>query len=643
MRDVEGTSALATFTTNALRRHLILLLALGVLGAAAGVAFALYQGVSYTATASILVNPLQGNPYAPDGRGEQLMNLETESQLVRTEGVAALAIHKLKTDLTPDELRQAVGVENPTNTQVLKISFTSGSRDAAIAGAQTFAESYLSYRASRAKSVVSTRLARIRKQQSDIQKALGEATAELDDASATRRAYLEERVSALASQLASLETEVSTLTAADSSPGQVISPAALPMTAGGTTAGAFGAGGALGGLLLAAVFALLRARTDNRIHDRSEIERAGVRVLGVVPKGARFSGRAAPARGRVRELTEAYREIRTAIVTSVDAPPIALAVASVSPQISPAPETSGLATGLARAGFSVVVVDTVGEASRLLAGTGSLPGLAELLAGSADLRHVLVQPEDNLVLLPLGKADRQTMDQLLSPQMRSTIKRLREWYDYVIIAGPGAASADGQALASLTDAVVLVAAEQLTTRGEFETAMAALERVQAMPVGAVMIEGIRAGRGGGQGPSQDADERTSRSSVSGAATSTRSAAAGTATTTRSSASSEAAPLSSALPESRSPRARTTDTSQATSTTNASGSQTGPNPTSELPPVGDDSPELPPDLTPRRSRRLDPSNGTQRAAGYVLEIPTGADPTDRGGDAPHGRRRSAEGR
>ncbi|MEQ7006604.1 hypothetical protein ABN028_10390 [Actinopolymorpha sp. B17G11] len=507
MREVREAYSPVAFVTSALRRHLLLILVLTLLGAAAGVAGALRQGIQYTATASVLLNPLEGNPFAPDGRGEQLVNLETEAQLVRTEGVAALVSRELKTELSADDLHELVEVEIPTNTQVLRISFTAESRTDALHGAQAFAESYLDYRGTRAKSLTNSRLARIRKQQTNIQSALGDATDELGktDEGSARHAYLEERVSALASQIASLETEVSTLTATDLAPGQVISPATMPLTAGGTNAVLFGGAGAIAGLTLGAMLALFRTRADDRLLDPGEVEHLDVRLLGVIGERDRFAGR---TDRRGRGLPEPYRQLRTAVVGSVDTPPVVMTVASLSPDVSSAPEAAGLATGLARAGFSVVLVDTAGAAGELLTGTQSLPGLADLLAGSIDLRHLLVQPEDNLVLLPFGRPQRTTMDQLLSPQMRSTVGQLREWYDYVLLTGQPVTTADGQALAALTDAVVLVAARKLTTRTELQNSAALLARLQSAAVGVIVVDG-RTGKVHHPGPAVPGPDVTS--------------------------------------------------------------------------------------------------------------------------------------
>ena len=386
-------------------------------------------------------------------------------------------------------MQEQVEVENPTNTQVLRISFTGRSRTRRSRGAQAFADSYLNYR-EQAGQVRCRRAAGPDPQAAERHpgRSLPRSPTswETRRTAPRRRAYLEERVSALASQLASFETEVSTLTAADIDPGQVISPAALPIAAGGTNAVLFGAAGGLAGVLIGALVGLMRTRSDDRLHEPFDVEDAGIPLLGVIADKDRFGARGGPSRGR--DLPEPYRELRTAIASSADTPPVALAIASTAANLSAAPEAAGIATGLARAGFSVVIVDTSGEATRLLAGNRPLPGLSGLLAGTEDLRNVLVQPDEDLVLLPFGKPQRGTMDQLLSSKMRATLQRLGDWYQYVIVTGQPATSADGQALASLTDGVVLVAARKQTTLTDLKASVAALARVQTYAVGAVVID-----------------------------------------------------------------------------------------------------------------------------------------------------------
>lgn len=470
MRGATGTSTPVTFVATALRRHLALLIVLTLAGAACGVGVAMRQGPRYTASSSIMLNPLPGNPYSPEGRGDQLVNVETEAQLVRAEGVTKLVRQRLGLDVSDDALRQRVSVENPPNSQILHISYTASTREEALRGAQAFATAYLSYRENLAKTTIETRLERLRSQQ---------PTSE------------------------SLQNEIDALRATDLTPGHILSPADAPESPRRTDLFVLGGAGGIGGLLIGVLLALVRTRRDDRLHDANDVEAVDLRLLGVVPDADRYS--AARAANPAQGLPECYRAIRTAVITSLERPPMILSVAGVSEEVSAAPEATAIAVGLARSGFTVVLVDAVGEATRMLAGR-SLPGLAEVLAGEAELRGVLVQPEDNLVLLPFGQPQQETMDQLLSPRMLTTIRRLRDWYDYVIIAGQSAAGADGQTLAALTDGVVLIAIRGVTTHRELSACTSALARVHAVPVGAVVLD--RPSRRRGRTTSKAADEST---------------------------------------------------------------------------------------------------------------------------------------
>ncbi|GAB3428894.1 hypothetical protein [Flindersiella endophytica] len=507
MRDAEGTSVPASFWVNALRRNVVLILVFGVLGAGAGLAFSIKQGQEYVSTAAILIEPLQGNPYEPDSKGDQLVNLETEATLVRTDPVAKLAGGQIPGNQEAGALLAQVDVEVPSNTQVLEISGTSTSRTEARDVAQAFSDAYLAYRQQRADSSVKKQLQRISRQQDGTRAQITQASSELqsDDVTESRKAYLEERINNLNAQLAALESQQSTISATDLTPGQVITPASTPPGAGILNLLLFGGAGAFVALFVGFAFAVARTRLDTRIHESPEVERLGVQVLGSV--GNRFGGHGGG--GRAPDLSEIYREIRTAIVTSLDSPPVGLTVASADPDADASPEAAALAVGLARSGFTVALVDTVGEPTRLLSDRVRMPGLTELLTEQADLQSLVFQPEERLSILAPGAPDGQTMDRLLSPRMRHTLAQLSEWNDYVIIAGAHAHSADGQALASLTGAVLLVVARHQTRLNDFIECLDVLDRVDAACIGAVLVSaggGPRRRAGAGRDSARDSDD-----------------------------------------------------------------------------------------------------------------------------------------
>lgn len=488
----------ATFWANAIRRNALLVLAFGLIGGLLGIGFAAVTNSGYTATAAVLIDPVQGNPYEPEGQADPVVALETEATLVATDPVAQLTAKRLDDRMSPTELRQEVTVEVPTNTQVLEISVTAPDRELARDAAQAFAESYLEYRKGRGEALIDAQVQEVEQQKAGTQSELTEATTELgtEGLSASRRSYLEERVNTLAARLASLETEESTLTAADLQPGQVITPAEEPPSTVLLTLVLFAGAGAIAMLMLGAAIAIGRDRLDDRMSETTHLERLGLSVFGVVDDRYGMTSTGARGHGLAPDLPEPYREVRTAVVTALDAPPVGFTVLAAEPGISAAAESAALAVGLARAGFTVALVDTLGEPTRTLADRDRLPGLTELLTEDADLQSLLIQPEDRLNVLPPGTGGKRAMDLLLSHGMRHALADLSEWNDYVIIAGGSASGADGQALASLSGAVVLVVAKGHTERDQVTHSLDVLERVDASCIGAVLVEGYTSARGG---------------------------------------------------------------------------------------------------------------------------------------------------
>ena len=133
-------------------RVLLLSLMLAVLGAGAGFVYGELQGRVHSATAVILLNPTEGNPFAPDSAaGVDLVDLETEAQLVLSDEVANLVADRRDGDTAANEL-VGVKAEVPPNTQLIEITVEDKSRDEALDRAQAFAEVYLEYRQSRSET-----------------------------------------------------------------------------------------------------------------------------------------------------------------------------------------------------------------------------------------------------------------------------------------------------------------------------------------------------------------------------------------------------------------------------------------------------------------------------------------------------------
>ncbi|MEP7089088.1 MAG: hypothetical protein ABI776_03180 [Nocardioidaceae bacterium] len=250
----------------------IVIVVLTVLGAAAGFALGSRSADRFTAEASVLVAPLTGNPYSPNGNGDDLVNLETEAQLVSSDTVAAKVVTELG-GLTTREALDGLSVTVPANTQILVVDQTAGSRADARARAQSFAKSYLAFRTERANQVVSAQAGRIQKQINrqtrDLDALVRKQSAELV---VVRRAVLQEQVNGATTQIAQLRTALADLQTGEVDPGQVITPAHVTSRSPRTTMALFLVGGALVGFALGIlVLALLtRARTLREVAHAEE-------------------------------------------------------------------------------------------------------------------------------------------------------------------------------------------------------------------------------------------------------------------------------------------------------------------------------------------------------------------------------------
>ncbi|MGI3784465.1 MAG: hypothetical protein ACRYG2_27205, partial [Janthinobacterium lividum] len=97
---------------------------LGIVGAVVGALVGLRLASVHTATASVLVSPLNGNPYASTGNQTSLVNLETEAQLVSSAPVLA-AVQQKVDGVDASGLQSGLTVTVPANTQILTIAFSS--------------------------------------------------------------------------------------------------------------------------------------------------------------------------------------------------------------------------------------------------------------------------------------------------------------------------------------------------------------------------------------------------------------------------------------------------------------------------------------------------------------------------------------
>jgi Mrp family chromosome partitioning ATPase/capsular polysaccharide biosynthesis protein len=474
-------------------------LGVAVLCTVLGGLVALQQGNTYTSTTTILVNPLDGSPFSPGTRGQNLANLRTEAQLIASDSVAAIARRTLKTAADTDTLAKHVSVVNPANTQVLEVSFDDATPESARAGSAAFAQAYLTFRERRAADNTQARITRLDAAITGNEAALGRATAALAAAPAgsAARALALQKVQAASSELSKLENQVGDLRLFQTDPGQVLSPATLPTAPSGLPAWAYPATGAALGVLLGLALAAVRALRDDRIRSVADLEERGFDVLGVVPPQASadavLTDPTAPLSDDVRVLRTVVGAVARAVpaARAGDDSPTALVLSNVSPR---AADTTwlGLAAALVRTGDRVALVDATGGSLTRTAGAQPGPGLADFLVGDADTSAVLRHPQYRLAFVACGDSPADARDPLLSPRMRDLLTELGERADWVLIAAGRSGTPEMLGLAGVAGRVVLAVELGGTTGSALRRTAAEVARCGAGVVGVVAIDPGRA-------------------------------------------------------------------------------------------------------------------------------------------------------
>jgi capsular polysaccharide biosynthesis protein/Mrp family chromosome partitioning ATPase len=471
-----------------LRRWPVVLLAV-LLCSVAGVAVGLRQGNTYTSTTTLIVNPLDGSPFSPGERGQNLANLRTEAQLIASDSVAEIARRSLRTTAGTSTLAGHVSVVNPANTQVLEVSFADSTPDSARAGSQAFADAYLTFRERRAADTAQARIDRLETAITTNEAVLGRATAALAGtrAGTPANALALQKVQAATDELSKLENQVGDLRLFPTDPGQVLSPATAPAAPSGLPMWAYPAGGAVLGLLLGVAWAAVLAVRDDRLRDADDIEERGFPVLGTVavppPTPGLLADPAAP-------LPDDVRVLRTVLAATAPRP-CALVLAGMSPGAADTTWLS-LAAALARAGSRVTLVDAGGGSLTRLAGEeDGRQGLSDVLAGDTDPVLALRRPQPRLTFLTAGSRPADASDLLLSPRARDLVAELTNTADWVLLAATEAGNPDALGLAGVAGRVVLAVVPGATTASQLGRTAAEIVRCGAELVGVVVLEPAR--------------------------------------------------------------------------------------------------------------------------------------------------------
>jgi Mrp family chromosome partitioning ATPase len=249
-------------------------------------------------------------------------------------------------------------------------------------------------------------------------------------------------------------------------------------------------GAACFAMLVGGVLAVWRERNDDRVRVDREAGAAGLPFLAHIP-GPATSGvlRSRPQSGDV--LTDAYRRARAGVTVMAPRPAV-LAVSAVHelgrPGVS-AEVATNLARSLVSAEHTVCLVDTTWDnevVSELLDITEQ-DGLSEALL-SGDREELPLVQRHGLSVLSAGGMPARARGLYASPHFADVIDQLRARFDYVVLASPAASTPDGDEVALVADAVILVLADQLTTHSQVSEVAGRARQLGLSIVGVISVE-----------------------------------------------------------------------------------------------------------------------------------------------------------
>jgi capsular exopolysaccharide synthesis family protein len=245
--------------------------------------------------------------------------------------------------------------------------------------------------------------------------------------------------------------------------------------------------GLAGGLGLA----FLIDRFDVTVRHRDDIERLGLRLLGLIPT---LSG--PPTTVYLEHdphggAGEAFRKLRTSLgFLGVETPIQTMLVSSPGPSEGKTTIALNMAAAFALGGLRTLLVEADLRRPSLhnVFPARGTRGLTTAIVGQVPLTDAITETDvPNLSVLLAGAIPPNPVELLGSEQTASIIDRLRRMYDIVVVdAPPFVPVADPATLATMCDGVLLVARADKTDRNQLVESVDTINRAGANLLGVVL-------------------------------------------------------------------------------------------------------------------------------------------------------------
>ncbi|MCW2495335.1 polysaccharide biosynthesis tyrosine autokinase, partial [Jatrophihabitans sp.] len=249
------------------------------------------------------------------------------------------------------------------------------------------------------------------------------------------------------------------------------------------------------GIVLGIALILLRELLSQAVQTTEDLQAlAGSRVIGTVPRDLPKVSLPVATDPRSRR-SEAYRQLRTALLTLSSPQVRSIAVTSALPREGKTSVAANLAVSLSRAGHRVVLIDAdlrrpqVAQLFELPPGRG----LTDVLVGRSGADDVLVAAAPaGLFLIPAGTPNAAPSELLGSARFDELVAYLVERFDFVIVDTPPVLPVtDALVIGARLDGVVVVTRLGRTTRSELRAARELIEGTSARVLGYVANQARR--------------------------------------------------------------------------------------------------------------------------------------------------------
>ncbi|MET1052786.1 MAG: polysaccharide biosynthesis tyrosine autokinase [Mycetocola sp.] len=421
-----------------LRKRALMIIVLGILGAAAGFGYASTLPVKYTSTSSVFVSAERGETSSELVQGATYTQNLVESYVALATMPAVLSpvIEELSLDVTPQALANSVTVDAPLNTVIIEIHATNASPEMSAKIADSVANS------------------------------LAQQAQELSPTGGDDKPSINMELVAPA-QIPSFPTEPNTRL-------YIITLAAA-------------------GLLTGVIYAFARELLDTRVRSSKDLQRiSDAPLIAAVPR-ARRQGydpivmRAEPHGPRA----EAYRRLLANIQFSdVDRGIRSVLVTSALTGEGKTTTSVNLALAAAERTGRVLLIDADlrrPSVAEYFALEGAV-GLTTVLKGDIEPHEAIVSLKNGMPdVLPAGIAPPNPSQLLGSESMTSLMAELHKTYDFIVVDSPPVVPVtDALTLTRLIDGTIVIARYMTTRRQQLGRALDNLMDVNARVLGIVL-------------------------------------------------------------------------------------------------------------------------------------------------------------